>query len=160
MSETFLCQVCPCAYASSVSYSGVLQQVHGVGEESNRAVHPVPEEVPDGRMHGDKFCGQHGTESLPEPEDTQLLTKLRSNMKGALMTVADKILVRKRAIIESVNDELKNMAQIEHSRHRSVANFTVNLIAGLSAYCFFPQKPMIALDRCNTIDTYNQLTLF
>ena len=54
-------------------------------------------------------------------------------MKGALMTVADKILVRKRAIIESVNDELKNMAQIEHSRHRSVANF------------------MIALDRCNTI---------
>ena len=68
----------------------------------------------------------------------QLLTKLRTNMKGALMTVADKILVRKRAIIESVNDELKNMAQIEHSRHRSVANFTVNLIAGLSAYCFFP----------------------
>ena len=120
MSETFLCQVCPCAYASSVSYSGVVQQVHGVGEESDSAVHPVPEEVPDGRVHRDKFCGQHGTESLPEPEDTQLLTKLRSNMKGALMTVADKILVRKRAIIESVNDELKNMAQIEHSRHRSV----------------------------------------
>ena len=46
------------------------------------------------------------------------------------------------------------------SRHRSVANFSVNLIAGLSAYCFFPKKPMIALDRCNTIDTYNQLTLF
>ena len=72
-------------------------------------------------------------------------------MKGALMTVADKILVRKRAIIESVNDELKNMAQIEHSRHRSVANFCLLLL---------PQKPMIALDRCNTIDAYNQLTLF
>ena len=70
MSETFLCQACPCAYASSVSYSGVVQQVHGVGEESNRAVHPVPEEVPDGRVHRDKFRGQHGTESLPEPEDT------------------------------------------------------------------------------------------
>ena len=106
---------------SGMSHACVLQQVHGVGEESDSAVHPVPEEVPDGRVHRDKFCGQHGTESLPEPEDTQLLTKLRSNMKEALMTVADKILVRKRAIIESVNDELKNMAQIEHSRHRSVA---------------------------------------
>ena len=59
-----------CAYASSVSHACVLQQVHGVGEESDSAVHPVPEEVPDGRVHRDKFCGQHGTESLPEPEDT------------------------------------------------------------------------------------------
>ena len=67
-------------------------------------------------------------------------------MNGALMTIADKILVRKRAIIESINDELKNMAQIEHSRRRSVANFIVNLIAGFSAYCFFPKKPMIAVD--------------
>ena len=50
-------------------------------------------------------------------------------MNGALMTIADKILVRKRAIIESINDELKNMAQLEHSRHRSVANFIVNPIA-------------------------------
>ena len=57
-----------------VSYSGVVQQVHRVGEESNRAVHPVPEEVPDGRVHRDKFCGQHGTESLPEPEDTHAWT--------------------------------------------------------------------------------------
>ena len=70
MSETFLYQVCSCAYASSVSHACVLQQVHGVGEESDSAVHPVPEEVPDGRVHRDKFCGQHGTESLPEPEDT------------------------------------------------------------------------------------------
>ena len=90
----------------------------------------------------------------------QLLTKVRSNMKGALMTVADKILLRKRAIIECVNDELKNMAQIEHSRHRSVANFAVNLVAALSAYCFFPKKPMIDLCRSYPLALYNQLSLF
>ena len=113
-----------------------------------------------GKLVGDKGYISKGLFEKLFIDGIQLLTKLRSNMKGALMTVADKILVRKRAIIESVNDELKNMAQIEHSRHRSVANFTVNLIAGLSAYCFFPKKTMIALDRCNTIDAYNQLTLF
>ena len=48
----------------------------------------------------------------------QLITKLKSNMKGALMSVSDKLLLSKRAIIETVNDELKNIAQVEHSRHR------------------------------------------
>ena len=48
----------------------------------------------------------------------QLITKLKSNMKGALMSVSDRLLLRKRAIIETVNDELKNIAQVEHSRHR------------------------------------------
>ena len=52
------------------------------------------------------------------------------------------------------------MAQIEHSRHRSVANFLVNLAAALSAYCFFPKKPMIAVDRCSSPVAFNQLTLF
>ena len=113
-----------------------------------------------GKLVGDKGYISKGLFEKLFIDGIQLLTKLRSNMKGALMTVADKILVRKRAIIESVNDELKNMAQIEHSRHRSVANFTVNLIAGLSAYCFFPKKPMIAVDRCTSLNTYNQLTLF
>lgn len=51
-------------------------------------------------------------------------------MKGQIMTLSDKILLRKRAIIETINDELKNIAQIEHSRHRSVTGFTVNLMAG------------------------------
>ena len=86
----------------------------------------------------------------------QLITKLKSNMKGALMSVSDKVLLRKRAIIESVNDELKNIAQIEHSRHRSVCNFAVNLLGAVAAYCYFPKKPLIQVVR--VID--NQLTLF
>jgi hypothetical protein len=67
----------------------------------------------------------------------QLITKLKSNMKGALMSVSDKLLLRKRAIIETVNDELKNIAQVEHSRHRCFDNFIVNMLGSIAAYCCF-----------------------
>jgi len=73
----------------------------------------------------------------------QLVTKLKKNMKNKLMDMTDKILLRKRAIIECVNDFLKNICQIEHSRHRSVANFVVNIISGLVAYSFLPSKPSL-----------------
>ena len=86
----------------------------------------------------------------------QLITKLRSNMKGGIRPIYDRILLRKRAIIETINDELKNIAQIEHTRHRSFSNFIVNIIGGIAAYCFFPKKPTINLER--VVD--NQLTLF
>jgi hypothetical protein len=86
----------------------------------------------------------------------QLITKLKNNMKGALMSVSDKLLLRKRAIIETVNDELKNIAQVEHSRHRCFDNFIVNLLGAIAAYCIFPKKPCINVQR--TLDT--QLSLF
>ena len=73
-----------------------------------------------------------------------------------VMSVSDKVLLRKRSIMESVNDELKNMVQVEHSRHRSFHNFFNNLMAGLAAYCFFPKKPMLQLDR----ELDKQLTIF
>lgn len=56
------------------------------------------------------------------------------------MSVSDKLLLRKRAIIETVNDELKNIAQVEHSRHRSFDNFIVNILGSIAAYCMFPPK--------------------
>lgn len=59
------------------------------------------------------------------------------------MHISDKILLRERAIIESVNDELKNICQIEHTRHRSLENFLTNLLYGLIAYCFLPKKTSI-----------------
>ena len=86
----------------------------------------------------------------------QLITKLKSNMKGALISVSDRLLLRKRAIIETVNDELKNIAQVEHSRHRCFDNFIVNLLGAIAAYCLFPKKPCINVQR--TVDT--QLALF
>ena len=66
-------------------------------------------------------------------------------MKNRLPPLADKLLLRKRAIIATIVDQLKNISQIEQSRHRSVANFFVNLLSGLIAYCPQPQKPSLHL---------------
>ena len=79
-------------------------------------------------------------------DDIHLITKLKKNMKNSLMHIHDKILLRKRAIIETVNDLLKNVCQIEHTRHRSVNNFITNLIAGLLAYNLMPKKPSLNLE--------------
>lgn len=80
-------------------------------------------------------------------DNITLVTKIKKNMKNRLMDLSDKILLRKRAIIESVNDFLKNICQIEHSRHRSASNFLVNLISGLAAYSFLPKKPSLHLHK-------------
>ena len=76
-------------------------------------------------------------------EEIQLITGLRKNMKNRLMPLIDKLLLRKRSIIETINDQLKNISQIEHSRHRSFTNFLVNLISGLVAYALQPKKPSL-----------------
>lgn len=113
-------------------------------------------EVLYGKLVGDKgYIGKDLFQRL-FVDGIQLITKLKNNMKGALMSISGKLLLRKSAIIETVNDELKNFAQVEHSRHRSVENFVVNTLAALAAYCFFPKKPSIAVER--SID--RQLTLF
>ena len=109
-----------------------------------------------GRLFGDKGYISKNLFQRLFVDGIQLITKLKSNMKGALMSVSDKLLLRKRAIIETVNDELKNIAQVEHSRHRCFDNFIVNLLGAIAAYCLFPKKPCIYLNR--TLDT--QLTLF
>ena len=75
----------------------------------------------------------------------QLVTGVRSNMKNALMPLMDKLLLRKRAIIETIIDQLKNISQIEHSRHRSPVNFLVNLLCGSIAYCRQPKNPSLGL---------------
>ena len=77
-------------------------------------------------------------------------------MKGALMSVSDRLLLRKRAIIETVNDELKNIAQVEHSRHRCFDNFIVNLLGAIAAYSLF-SVPCVNVQR--TIDTQLALVL-
>ena len=109
-----------------------------------------------GKLVGDKGYISKNLFQRLFVDGIQLITKLKSNMKGALMSVSDRLLLRKRAIIETVNDELKNIAQVEHSRHVSFDNFIVNLLGAISAYCFFPKKPCICVERA--VD--NQLTLF
>ena len=67
-------------------------------------------------------------------------------MKNRLMSLYDKIMLRKRSVIETINDQLKNICEIEHSRHRAVHNFVMNLISALAAYCFFDKKPAIRFE--------------
>ena len=100
-----------------------------------------------------KLCGDRGSLSHERFEqlwdqDLQLITKLKRNMKNKLMPVLDKVLLRKRALIECVNDQLKNISQVEHTRHRSATNGIVNIPAAAVAYTFQPKKP--ALDLSTT----------
>lgn len=93
-----------------------------------------------GKLFGDKgYISQSLFEKL-FIDGIHLFTKLRKNMKNSLMLISDKILFRKRALIESVCDELKNICQIEHTRHRSQEGFIVNLLSGLIAYSYLPKK--------------------
>jgi hypothetical protein len=75
-----------------------------------------------------------------------IVAKMRNNMKGGELPLQDRVMLRKRAVIESVYDELKNICQIEHTRHRCFTNFITNLIAGLLTYSFLPKKPSIRVD--------------
>ena len=79
------------------------------------------------------------------------MTKIKSNMKNKLTDLADRILLRKRAVIESVNNQPKNISQIEHTRRGSVWNFACNIVAGLSAYSLSPKKHSIRVDERNVL---------
>lgn len=108
---------------------------------------PVPHLAREliGKLFGDKGYISAALFHKLWERGVQLITSLRRNMKNALMPLMDKILLRKRSLIETVNDQLKNIAQIEHTRHRSVFNFMVNLVAGLVSYTRQPKKPTLRL---------------
>lgn len=109
-----------------------------------------------GKLFGDKGYISKELHKLLFVDGVELITSIKNNMKNSLMLMSDKILLRKRSVIETVNDELKNICQVEHSRHRSVTNFLTNLIAGIIAYQFLPKKPSINFDKLKT----NQLALY
>ena len=111
-----------------------------------------------GKMFADKgYISQRLFDILFE-DGIQLVTGLRVNMKNKLMPFYDRMMLRKRYIIETINDMLKNTAQIVHSRHRSVGNFIMNIISALGAYCFFDNKPKALSGYC--IEHTTQLSLF
>ena len=109
-----------------------------------------------GKLYADKgYISRKLTEVL-FVDGLHLITYIRNNMKNVLMEMKDKIYLRKRTVIETINDVLKNQCSIEHSRHRSFNNFATNIIAGLIAYSFQPKKPAIKFETVQT----NQLALF
>lgn len=96
-----------------------------------------------GKIYGDKgYIGKDLFEKL-FVDGVHLVTKIRKNMKNSLMLLNDKIMLRKRALVETVNDQLKNICQVEHTRHRSFDNFLANLLSGLIAYSFLDKKPSL-----------------
>lgn len=102
-----------------------------------------------GKLFADRgYISQKLFENLLK-KDITLVTRAKKNMKNKLMDYYDRLMLRKRTVIESVNDFLKNICNIEHSRHRSITNFLVNLVSALAAYSFLPKKPSI----CSTSDT-------
>jgi len=109
-----------------------------------------------GKLYGDKGYVSKALTELLFIDGLHLVTGIRNNMKNVLMEMKDKIMLRKRSVIETINDELKNICSIEHSRHRSFTNFITNLISGLIAYSFFPKKPAIKYEQTDS----TQLALF
>ena len=108
---------------------------------------PVPEMAQQltGKLFGEKgYVSQAWFEQL-YAQGLELIAKRRKNMTNRLMTRMDKLLLRKRAVIESVNDPLKNICQIEHSRRRSGFNFLANLLGGFIAYSDYPTQPALDL---------------
>lgn len=103
-----------------------------------------------GKLFGDKgYISKALQESLWE-QGIQLITKLRRNMKKVVLEDFDRILLRKRSLIETVNDQLKNISQLEHSRHRSIIGFMVNVVCALIAYSWQPKKPSLNIQNCNS----------
>jgi hypothetical protein len=103
-----------------------------------------------GKLIADKgYLSRPLTESLRE-QGVELVTKVRKNMEQPQLTVMNAYLLRKRAIIESVIDQLKNISQVEHTRHRAFTGFLWNLAAALIAYCHQPKKPSLNLPEPGT----------
>ena len=112
-----------------------------------------------GKLYADKGYVSQSLFGRLWSKGIHVVTGLRSNMKQRLMSLYDKIKPRKRSIIETVNDILKNVAQLVHTRHRSVHNFLMNLLAAMGAYCFFQSKPAVNFDY-EVPNTDGQLTIW
>jgi hypothetical protein len=110
---------------------------------------PVPKLVKNliGKLFGDKGYISQKLTDLLATQDVELITTLKKNMKPRVLAAFDKLVLRKRSIIETINDQLKNIFNLEHSRHRSLTNFVVNALACLVAYSYQEKKPSLNLRR-------------
>jgi transposase len=110
---------------------------------------PVPQLLQSlfGKVFADRgYVSGALAEKLLQDFGIEFFAKPKRNMKNRLMRLHDKLLSRKRSIVETIIDQLKNISQIEHSRHRSPVNFCVNLLCGLIAYCHLPKKPSLQME--------------
>jgi hypothetical protein len=113
-----------------------------VDDRDLRVINPMCREI-FGKLYGDKGYISAALTEMLFNDGLHLITGIKNNMKNQLMSMSDKIMLRKRSVIETINDELKNSCQVEHSRHRSPVNFLINMLAALSAYSFFEKSPLL-----------------
>jgi IS5 family transposase len=98
-----------------------------------------------GKLYADKgYLGKELFKQLWQ-RGLHVITGIRRNMKNYLLPIADKIMLRKRFLIETVLDTLKSEMGLEHSRHRSPVNAMVHVLSCLAAYAFRPGKPTIPM---------------
>ena len=138
------------ASLSFVSWGCLIQPYSRIGKGGCHSTRFVYQESLVRKMHGHKFCWQPTTACVQEPKNTyskgcswmeyNLLPSWKATWKELLMSVSDRLLLRKRAIIETENDELKNIAQVEHSRHRCFDNFYRQFIRRYCSLLPVPQK--------------------
>jgi transposase len=110
---------------------------------------PVPMLLKDfiGKVFGDRGYISAKLTELLAADNVELITTLRKNMKPRFLAAFDKLLLRKRSLIETVNDQLKNTFDLEHSRHRSLTNYMINVVATLVAYSYQEKKPSLNINR-------------
>lgn len=99
-----------------------------------------------GKLFADKGYISKALTDMLFGNGIQLITAVRRNMKSKALSNEERLLLRKRSVIETVNDELKNICHMEHTRHRSLNGFLLNLMSAIAAYAFFPKKPSIKID--------------
>ena len=105
-----------------------------------------------GKVFGDKgYISKSLFEQLIE-RGLNLVIGIRKNMKNKLLTLFDKVMLRKRAMIESVNNQLKNVFQLEHTRHTSPINGFVNMVSAVITYTHYTNKPSIGLSKEDIIE--------
>lgn len=108
---------------------------------------PVPELAKElsGKLYADKGYISKTLSGGLFDKGVELVTNVKKNMKAKLLSAWDQAMLSRRFIIETINDQLKNITQVEHSRHRSVHGFMLNIIAGLIAYSLKESKPSLKI---------------
>lgn len=104
-----------------------------------------------GKLFGDRGYISKKLAQLLANQDVHLITTLKKNMKAQAIDAFDQLMLRKRSIIETINDQLKNIFDLEHSRHRSLSNFLSNVVAALIAYSYQEKKPSLNLQNAQLL---------
>lgn len=124
------------------------------GEMNDRHVVAKPTKNLKGWIFGDKGYMSSDLFERLKSQGLKLFTKIRRNMKPRVLTPAQKFFLAKRGVVESVIDQLKTILHIRHTRHRSILNFQVNILAGLLAYTFLPKKPSVSFHFLNSLSFF------